>query len=104
MQGIGWELCVVLVIIQKKRSEVVNPVPVEFLIVCLHWDTSLVFFLSNLSCMPNVDLGFSCQHSPLKIATIETYRTFFFFFFQQFFTWCSFAVRGNVQDFSYFPN
>lgn len=81
MQGIGWELCVVLVIIQKKRSEVVNPVPVEFLIVCLHWDTSLVFFLSNLSCMPNVDLGFSCQHSPLKIATIETYRTFFFFFF-----------------------
>ena len=61
MQGIGWELCVVPVIIQKKRSEVVNPALVEFLIVRLHCDTSLVSF-SNLSCVPNVDLGFSCQH------------------------------------------
>lgn len=62
MRGIGWELCVVPVIIQKKRSEVVNPALVEFLIVRLHCDTSLVSFLSNLSCVPNVDLGFSCQH------------------------------------------
>lgn len=44
MQGIGWELCAVLVIIQKKRSEVVNPVLVEFLIVRLHCDTSVVSF------------------------------------------------------------
>lgn len=44
MQGIGWELCVVPVIIQKKRSEVVNPALVEFLIVRLHCDTSLVSF------------------------------------------------------------